>query len=243
LFQDAARFVFKDVPHVAERVDATAGHERVKGSRQRGVDVARSQIVYTARVQEGCRQRCPVWQLPFNAYARLNRVWRSQVTGHSIGILGPGEWRETLDRGHIREGSKHVPISNRKLLLVHPVETRGLQGQIFSSSFVEDARSAANNCLCLSPRGSSRGPRERDARREVQVAADIRLCFITQAVAERETRMYSPVILEKSTDVPLLDPRRRIAAGQRELRRLPAERSNLGRTQSLSLKQQSASIP
>ena len=75
------------------------------------------------------------------------------------------------------------------------------------------------------------------------MASDVCLLFVSQAVAEGKIRPESPVVLNVSAKVPLPDPGRRVAAGNRKLRRLASSRRDVGRPQTLLLKQQGTSIP
>src|SRR5439155_1784346 len=76
-------------------------------------------------------------------------------------------------------------------------------------------------------------PRDADARSKIQIAVDVVLVLVTHAIAEREIRPVTPIILREPAKIELTDGRSRVAGVYRELSSAAALEANLCAAQAL----------
>src|SRR6185369_13206988 len=123
------------------------------------------------------------------------------------------------------------------------IEAIRRQRVVFAETVVEEAGADANHRLRRTRAvGRTGRPRDRESRGKVILAVRVRLCFVTQAVTQREVRSQTPIILNKHTVVCLLDAGQRAAGVDAERRRAATGRTNLFGRQALLLQEQRSLI-
>ena len=124
--------------------------------------------------------------------------------------------------------------------MVDPVEPFSLKSNTLAQSLIEHAYAATNDPLRLT--GAIWRPGEPEARREIQVAAQVILILIAQPPAEGEVRSDSPVVLKEYSEVNSSHADTRITPVYGELSCAPAEFSHLAGRETLTLEQHCSAI-
>src|SRR5437764_4577109 len=187
------------------------------------------------------RQRDLLRQLSFDDEAGRVGVWRCDVGRERARDLRQREGVQLLGGRRVGEATEHDACLLRargivcrerrgddELLLVDAVEAERVERQVFGDAVVEYAEAEAYDGLRRLLRAAVGGPRDVDARREIKMAADVRLRLVAKAVADREVRAHLPVVLEEAAEVYLAYIGERLAAVDRELRGPELEGRELG---------------
>ena len=101
------------------------------------------------------------------------------------------------------------------MLLVAAVQTISSQRQVFADAIVEDSEPAPHDRLWL--RRATRRPGKADTWREIVIAADVVLIFVTQPHVQSQIPTHFPVVLRIQTKVCLANGSAGIAGSQAEL--------------------------
>src|SRR5581483_1412337 len=100
-------------------------------------------------------------------------------------------------------------------------------GLTFAETVVEDSAAAANDGLRRLCRiGRTGRPGKADARRKIELAVNVRLVLVPQAVAQHKVRPDAPVVLSVEANISLRNLGRRIAGIDAELRSAATQPTN-----------------
>ena len=126
------------------------------------------------------------------------------------------------------------------MLLIGAVKPRRIECQILADAIVKDSKAPTNYCGRSLARIDGAGrPCKTDARREIKIAFDVGLIFVSQSEVDGEIRPQLPVILDKSAKIELADCRERITCRDRKLSSATALGANLSRRESVLQTEQS----
>src|SRR5262245_37120498 len=192
-----AGFIFEHVVISTQGAVATSW-QTGKGSRQGSVDRSGTKDVKSTNVDVARRNRHVMRQLMLHADHALYRVGRFQTRGLLIDRHRHRKSFQLIRGGDLGE---EVRLHHNKLLLVCSVQTLGIESQIFAHAIVEDPKAAANNCLrLLSTAGR---PGKTDSGRDIEVTADVCLCFVAETKVQRQVGPQLPIVLAKTTKIEL----------------------------------------